>query len=194
MHLIVALALVLAAPEAEAAAPPEPPTEWRLGVDLAGGARHIASSVGTRRTGWVGQLALRPHVVGPLSLGVLAEVDQRGDVSGPLRVTQTRLGLAPIAELASTGPVRAVGRLGLGWSGTWTAWAPGPGTVQGAAGADVDPASLPATRMVGMPLFLMDAGLRFAPPGPLRITALFSVQARGAHLDLGGTVGVGLEL
>ncbi len=196
MRLILALLVIALAPWGTAAAAegdPAPPTH-RLGVDLAGGARHIAASAGTRRTGWVGQLTVRPRIVGPLSLGLLAEVDQRPDVSGPLRITQTRLGLAPILELASGGPVRAVGRFGLGWGGTWTAWAPGPGEVDGAAGSDVDPESLPPTTMVSMPLLVLDAGVRFAPPGPLRITALFSLEGRGAHVDLGGTLGIGLEL
>jgi hypothetical protein len=196
MRLILALLVVglpLTAIAAEGDPPPAPSTH-RLGVDLAGGARHIAASAGTRRTGWVGQLTVRPRIVGPLSLGMLAELDQRPDVSGPLRITQTRLGLAPILELASSGPVRAVGRFGLGWGGTWTAWAPGPGEVEGAAGSDVDADSLPATSLRSMPLLVLDAGVRFAPPGPLRITVLFSLEGRGAHVDLGGTLGIGLEL
>ena len=206
MRLILALLLltpvaVQAAPAEESPAVSEPeagasesPRAWRVGIDLAGGARTITTSGTTRRTGWVAQLAVRPHVVGPLAVGLLSEVDQRVDVSGPLRVTGTRLGLAPIAELASTGPVRAVGRLGLGVSLGWTAWAPGPGTVEGAAGADVDEALLPATTVRLVPLLSLDAGVRFAPPGPVRITTLFSVEARGAHLDFGATIGLGAEL
>ena len=54
--------------------------------------------------------------------------------------------------------------------------------------------ALPATSLRSMPLLVLDAGVRFAPPGPLRITALFSLEGRGAHVDLGGTLGLGLEL
>lgn len=191
---VIMLSVVIALLAPPLAAAEETTPSWRIGVDVAGGARHIAASAGTRRTGWVAQLAVRPHVVGPLSLGVLGDLDQRQDVSGTLRIVQTRLGVAPFAEAQSSGPVRAVGRLGLGWAGTWTAWKQGPGTVDGASGADIDPASLPSATLRSRPLFLLDAGVRFAPKGPLRITALFSLQARGPQVDLGGTLGVGVEI